>query len=117
LRDLQAARGGRGAEAAVAGRRRVDGCLRPHLRTPPLDPASVARGDGARERRIDKVWLITDAAAASGDASGRGSGRWRDGAALATGGSRRLARACSGAAPGDHMYLVDPRGHWMMRVR
>jgi hypothetical protein len=83
---------------------------------------------GAEKDRVDKLWLIDDgvvprratlaaiaAVAATGDAG-------RPGVAPTT--VLRTARPALSAwldpAPGrvleDHLYIVDPRGDWMMRV-
>jgi hypothetical protein len=71
-----------------------------------------------RERdRIDKVWFITDAGAiapAQREAVESAPGSWllrADRAAL----SAWLAPE-AGHALEDHLYLVDPRGDWMMRM-
>jgi hypothetical protein len=79
---------------------------------------------GAQQGRVDKVWLVDDEAsprpvtlraiAAAADAK----------AAFATTTVLRTPRAALAgwlaAVPGraleDHLYLVDPRGDWMMRV-
>ena len=79
---------------------------------------------GAQQDRVDKVWLVDDdasprpetlrAIAATADAK----------ATFATTTVLRTPRAALAgwlaAAPGhaleDHLYLVDPRGEWMMRV-
>jgi hypothetical protein len=79
---------------------------------------------GAEKDRVDKLWLVDDdvaprratleAIAASADAHG----------VFAPATVLRTARAALGEwlapAPGqlleDHLYLVDPRGDWMMRV-
>lgn len=79
---------------------------------------------GVEKDRVDKVWLIDDAAvprretlaaiAATGDAHGAFSPTTVlrvDRAELA----RWLAPA-QGRALEDHLYLVDPRGDWMMRA-
>lgn len=71
-----------------------------------------------RERdRVDRVWLITDGgtpAAALREAVEATGPVWMlqvDRAALA----RWLAPA-EGHALGDHLYIVDPMGEWMMRM-
>jgi hypothetical protein len=79
---------------------------------------------GADKDRVDKLWLIDDsvtprretlaAIAATADARG----------AFAPATVLRTQRAAlgqwlapaSGHALEDHLYLVDPRGDWMMRV-
>lgn len=72
---------------------------------------------GREKDRVDKVWLIVDDAAP----------REQTLAAIQTNTSATVlrvpARALSawlqpaaGQALGDHLYIVDPRGHWMMRV-
>jgi hypothetical protein len=79
---------------------------------------------GADKDRVDKLWLIDDstaprretlaAIAATGDARGTFAPTTvlrTDRAAL----GQWLAPA-AGHALEDHLYLVDPRGDWMMRV-
>jgi hypothetical protein len=72
---------------------------------------------GRDKDRVDKVWLIDDAAAP----------RSQTLAAIQTNTSATVlrvpARALSawlqpaaGQVLGDHIYVVDPLGHWMMRV-
>jgi len=79
---------------------------------------------GANQDRVDKVWLVDDAApprpetlravAATGDAHGT----FAPTTVLRT--SREALLAWLAPSPGheleDHLYLVDPRGEWMMRV-
>jgi hypothetical protein len=79
---------------------------------------------GAEKDRVDKLWLVDDAAAprrATLDAiAARADAR----AVFAPTTVLRTGRAPLGEwlapAPGhaleDHLYLVDPRGDWMMRV-
>jgi cytochrome oxidase Cu insertion factor (SCO1/SenC/PrrC family) len=79
---------------------------------------------GREKERVDKLWLVDDAAApraetlaAIGAASGTAAG-------LTPPTVLRVDRAALAGwlAPGpghaleDHLYLVDPRGDWMMRV-
>lgn len=68
---------------------------------------------GREKDRIDKLWLVPDAgspAPATLQASGATALRVpRD--ALS-----RWLEPAAGHALGDHLYLVDPMGDWMMRV-
>ena len=74
---------------------------------------------GAERDRVDKVWLIDDAAAPR-------ARRWRRSASAPADGALRrptaqlAALAVAEPAPAtaleDHLYIVDPRGDWMMRV-
>lgn len=69
---------------------------------------------GREKDRVDKVWLIDDEAAPSA--------RTLD--AIAGANVLRVPRAAlaawlepsAGHALEEHMYIVDPLGHWMMRV-
>ena len=79
---------------------------------------------GREKDRVDKLWLVDDAAppraetlAAIGAASGAAAG-------LSPATVLRVVRAALAGwlapAPGraleDHLYIVDPRGDWMMRA-
>ncbi len=72
---------------------------------------------GRERERIDKVWLVTDAAplapalAAAVQAAPATTVLRADAAELA----RWLAPA-SGRQLNDHLYIVDPMGEWMMRL-
>ena len=79
---------------------------------------------GREKDRVDKLWLIDDAAAPrSRDAGGD---RRRPGAAApvtrppcCASPRERSPPGCepaAGRALEDHLYIVDPRGDWMMRV-
>ena len=79
---------------------------------------------GREKDRVDKLWLIDDAAAPRSEtlaAIGAASGA---AAALAPATVLRVDRAAlaawlapaAGRALEDHLYLVDPRGDWMMRA-
>ena len=74
---------------------------------------------GRDSDRVDKVWLIDDAAAPRAETLERGPLRRRadDGAARS---ARRHWRHGLRHLPGDrlesHMAIVDPMGDWMMRV-
>jgi len=69
---------------------------------------------GREKERLDWVWLVTDAV--DPDAALR--------PALKQGSALRLPRAQvaqwlqpeAGHALEDHLYIVDPQGHWMMRL-
>ncbi len=79
---------------------------------------------GREKQRVDKVWLIDDGGtprvetlAATGAASGTGFA-FAPATALRT---RRAELAgwlepAAGRALEDHLYLVDPRGGWMLRT-
>ena len=73
----------------------------------------IREGLGREKDRVDRVWLIPDAAAvpeALRPAVRDATVLRVDGAAL----SSWLAPA-PGHALDEHLYLVDPMGHWMMR--
>jgi len=80
---------------------------------------------GAEKDRVDKVWLIDDAAAPRHEtlAAVAATGE-RGGPGFAPTTVLRSPRAALSswldAAPAhvleDHLYIVDPRGDWMMRV-
>ena len=72
---------------------------------------------GREKERVDKLWLVIDAASPSP----------RTLAAISAGAPATVLRVAPAAlagwlapAPGqalaDHLYLVDPIGHWMMRM-
>jgi hypothetical protein len=72
---------------------------------------------GREKERLDKIWLITDDTAP----------RPQTLAAIQTNTSATVLRVperalsawlqpAAGQALGDHIYIVDPLGHWMMRV-
>lgn len=82
-------------------------------------------GLGAEKDRVDKIWLVDDAAEprpetlhAIGAAEGAAQAGWTPATVL------RVDRAALSAwlepAPGraleDHVYVVDPNGDWMMRA-
>ena len=79
---------------------------------------------GARQDRVDKIWLIDDATPARADtlraiaATADGRGAFAPTTVLRTSRHDLLAwlRPASGQALEDHLYVVDPRGEWMMRV-
>lgn len=68
---------------------------------------------GREKDRVDKIWLVSDAAAPAAAAL-EGSGATALHAALPEL-SRWLAPA-PGHSINEHIYLVDPMGQWMMRV-
>ena len=72
---------------------------------------------GREKDRLDKIWLIDDAASPRADTL----------QAISTGTPAQVLRVAPSALSGwlapsaghalnDHMYLVDPMGNWMMRV-
>lgn len=79
---------------------------------------------GAEKGRVDKVWLVDDGAPPRPETlqAIAASGHARSAFAPAT--VLRAARAdlagwlapAEGHALEDHLYIVDPRGEWMMRV-
>jgi hypothetical protein len=79
---------------------------------------------GAEKDRVDKLWLIDDAAAPRRETLAAIAATRDARAAFAPTTVLRTDRAelgqWLGPAPGraleDHLYLVDPRGDWMMRV-
>ena len=80
---------------------------------------------GRDKERVDKVWLINDSAAprrATLDAVGAGNdgGFGAGNAAVVLRVAPRALSDWLAAAPGgaleDHLYIVDPMGHWMMRI-
>ncbi|MEO7151597.1 MAG: hypothetical protein ABIX46_07805 [Burkholderiaceae bacterium] len=79
---------------------------------------------GRDKERVDKLWLVNDSsvprratldAVGAGAAGGLGSGN----AAAVLRAAPQALSAWLAAAPGstleDHLYIVDPMGHWMMR--
>jgi cytochrome oxidase Cu insertion factor (SCO1/SenC/PrrC family) len=79
---------------------------------------------GAQRDRVDKVWLIDDDAAPRAETLRAIAATTDAKATFAKTTVLRAPRASLAgwltAAPGraleDHLYLVDPRGEWMMRV-
>jgi len=79
---------------------------------------------GAEKDRVDKLWLIDDTALPRRETLAAIAAAVEGRAAFAPTTVLRTDRAALGrwleAAPGraieDHLYLVDPRGDWMMRV-
>jgi hypothetical protein len=79
---------------------------------------------GARQDRVDKVWLVDDEAPARPETLRAISATADERSAFAPTTVLRTSRAdlrtWLAAAPGreleDHLYVVDPRGEWMMRV-
>jgi hypothetical protein len=80
---------------------------------------------GAEKDRVDKLWLIDDGAAprretlaAIAATAGAAGTAFAPTTVLRT--SRNALRGWLAPAPGreleDHLYIVDPRGDWMMRV-
>ena len=79
---------------------------------------------GAEKDRVDKVWLVDDGTAPRAETLRAIAATPERGIAFAPTTVLRAGRGSLGAwlepAPGraleDHLYLVDPRGDWMMRV-
>jgi len=79
---------------------------------------------GAQQGRVDKIWLVDDDAAPRAEtlraiaATADAKATFAKATVLRT---SRVALAgwlapAAGHALEDHLYLVDPRGEWMMRV-
>lgn len=72
---------------------------------------------GREKDRIDKVWLIDDAAAPRAETL---AALQRGDAVTVLRSERAALAAWLAPAPGhrleEHFYLVDPLGHWMMRM-
>jgi len=83
---------------------------------------NVRESLGREKGRIDMVWLVTDDApirASLLDAMGAGPTPVSGGMHVLRATPQQVASwlvPAEGALPSDHLYLVDPRGHWMMRV-
>jgi hypothetical protein len=79
---------------------------------------------GAEKERVDKLWLIDDTAAPRRETLAAIAATADAGAVFASTTVLRTERTAlgqwlapaSGQALEDHLYLVDPRGDWMMRV-
>ena len=81
---------------------------------------------GRDKERVDKLWLVDDAAApraetlaAIGAADSRIAAAGMPPATVLRVDKAALAgwlQPAAGRAVADHLYLVDPRGDWMMRV-
>ncbi|MDQ6627959.1 MAG: hypothetical protein M3Z29_05835 [Pseudomonadota bacterium] len=86
---------------------------------------------GAERDRVDKLWILDDTAAPRSDTlravgASNDAGTKKSGAAAAVTPptllrvSREALSAWLAPAPGhrleDHIYIVDPRGDWMMRA-
>jgi hypothetical protein len=79
---------------------------------------------GAEKDRVDKLWLVDDTAAPRRETLDAIVATGNARAAFAPARVLRSSRAALAAwlAPGpghaleDHLYIVDPRGDWMMRV-
>jgi hypothetical protein len=68
---------------------------------------------GREKDRMDRVWLVSDAAPDPRAPEQRPA--WRDGAARAGDQLAKWLAPVSGHTLAEHLFVVDPMGNWMMR--
>jgi hypothetical protein len=61
--------------------------------------------------RVERAWLVSDAAAPRGDAIDAVPGTW----VVRAAGTGLIEAFPAPRAPADHIYLVDPLGNLMLR--
>ncbi|MBC8056771.1 MAG: hypothetical protein H7Y61_09355 [Rhizobiales bacterium] len=72
---------------------------------------------GRDKDRVDKIWLINDAAAPRPEAlAGVTTNTEATVLRVPRAALARWLQPTGGRALEDHIYIVDPRGHWMMRA-